>query len=324
MMDKRTFLKTIGAGAATLAAAPAFPQATGRPVRVVIPLTAGSSNDFVARTIAMHVSATLGQTWVIDNKAGANGIIGTMEVVRAAPDGNTLLVASVSPLAVNLALYSNVPYDPRRDLTPIAGVSLTNNVLLVKSSFPAKTFGEFLEVAKRRPREISIGSSTASTQLQIQTINRMAGTDMLVVPYRGSPATVTDVLGDTLSATLVDPGIASAQTRGGQMRALAVSSLKRNPLTPDWPAMSETLPGIDFTFWNVLAGPAGMPRDMVNRISSAVADALKKQDVVDKYAQSGTVPYLMGPDEVKALLGDDAAKWIRLAKEANLKPELVQ
>ena len=323
-MDKRTFLKAIGSGATALACTPAFTQTTGRPIRVVIPLPAGSSNDFVARTIAPHISTTLGQTWIIDNKAGANGIIGTMEVVRAAPDGHTLLVASVSPLAVNLALYSNVPYDPRRDLTPIAGVSLTNNVLIVKSSFPAKTFGEFIEYAKRRPREVSVGSSTASTQLQIQTINRMAGTDLLIVPYRGSPASVTDVLGDTLSATLVDPGIASAQTKGGQMRALAVSSLKRNPLTPDWPAMSETLPGLDFTFWNIMAGPAGMPRDVVNRISSAVTDALKKQDVVDKYAQSGTVPYLMGPDEVRALLADDAAKWIRLAKEANLKPELVQ
>jgi len=323
-MDKRTFLKTIMMGAATQVCAPAIAQGTSRPIRVVIPLPAGSSNDFVARTIAPHVSSTLGQTWVIDNKAGANGIIGTMEVVRAAPDGHTLLVASVSPLAVNLALYSNVPYDPRRDLTPIAGVSLTNNVLVVKSSFPAKTFGEFIEVAKRRPREISIGSSTASTQLQIQTINRLAGTDLLIVPYRGSPASVTDVLGDTLSATLVDPGIALAQTRGGQMRALAVSSLKRNPVTPDWPAMAETLPGLDFTFWNIMAGPAGMSRDTVSKISTAVADALKRTDVADKYAQSGTVPYLMGPDEVRALLADDAAKWIRLAKEANLEPEIVQ
>jgi tripartite-type tricarboxylate transporter receptor subunit TctC len=320
-LDKRSFLRTLGSGIALTAVGGSFAQPAGRPVRIVVPLAAGSSNDFVTRTIAPYLSASLGQPMVVDNKAGANGIIGTMDVVRAAPDGLTLLVSSVSPLAVNLALYSNVPYDPRRDLTPVAGVSLTNNVLVVKSSFPATTFAEFIDYAKKHSRDISIGSSTAATQLQIQTLNKMAGTDMLVVPYKGSPATVTDVLGGTLTATLVDPGIALAQTKGGQMRALATSALKRNPVTPDWPAMSETLPGFDFAFWNVMTGPAGLPRDIVNRISGAVADALKQKDVIDKYAQSGTVPFVMGPEEVKALLASEVDKWIRLAKDANVKPE---
>jgi tripartite-type tricarboxylate transporter receptor subunit TctC len=289
----------------------------------MMPLTPGSSNDFVARTIAPYVSATLGQQIVVDNKAGANGIIGTMDVVRAAPDGLTVLIASVSPLAVNLALYANVPYDPRRDLTPIAGVSLTNNVLLVKSSFPATTFAEFIAHTKRRPGTVSVGSTTAATQLQIKTINAMAGTDLLIVPYKGTPATVTDVLGDTLTATFVDPGIALAQTKGGQMRALAVSSLKRNPVTPDWPAISETLPGFDFTFWNVMAGPAGMPREAVARLSAAVGDALKQKDVIDKYALSGTVPYPMGADEVKALFVSETARWLKMARDAGVQPETI-
>jgi tripartite-type tricarboxylate transporter receptor subunit TctC len=323
-MDKRSFLKSLGASAAMSAAGCALAQTAGKPIRIVVPLPAGSSNDFVVRTIAPYLAASLGQPVVIDNKAGANGVIGTMDVVRAAPDGLTLMVSSVSPLAVNLALYANVPYDPRRDLTPIAGVSLTNNVLVVKSTHPARTFAEFLDLAKKRPRDFSVGSSTASTQLQLQTINRLAGTDILIVPYKGSPASVTDVLGDTLTGTLVDPGIALAQTKGGQLRALAVGSAKRNPVTPDWPTMSETLPGVDFGIWNVMTGPAGMPRDLVNRISAAVADALKQKDVIDKYALSGTVPFVLGPDEVKALLASEGDKWMKFAKDANIKPEPMQ
>jgi tripartite-type tricarboxylate transporter receptor subunit TctC len=324
MMDKRTFLTTVGAGLVMAAGGIARAQSGGKPIRIVVPLPAGSSNDFVTRTIAPLVSVSLGQPVVIDNKAGANGIIGTMDVVRAAPDGLTLMVSSVSPLAVNLALYANVPYDPRRDLTPIAGVSLTNNVLLVKATHPARTFAEFIDHAKKNPRTVSVGSSTASTQLQLQTINRMAGIDMLIVPYKGSPATVTDVLGDTLTATLVDPGIALAQTRGGQMRALAVGSARRNPVTPDWPAMAETLPGLDFGIWNVMTGPAGMARDKVERISAAVADALRQKEVVDKYALSGTSPYVLGPDEVRNLLASEHDKWQKFARDANLKPEPIQ
>ena len=323
-MDKRSFLKSLGAAAALGSGGGAFAQSSGRPMRVVVPLPPGSSNDYVTRAITPYLATTLGQSVVVDNKAGANGIIGTMDVVRSAPDGLTLLIASVSPMAANLALYSNVPYDSRRDLTPVAGVSLTNNVLLVKSSFPATTFAEFLAYAKRRPGEVSIGSSTAATELEIQTIKRMAGVDLLTVPYKGAPATVTDVLGGTLTATFVDPGIALAQTKGGQMRALGVSSLRRNPVTPDWPAMSETLPGFDFSFWNVMTGPAGMPRATVNRISSAVAEALRQKDVVDKYALSGTVPLIMDPDQVKAHMADEVARWIKMAKDANFKPETIQ
>lgn len=323
-MDKRLFLQSLGAAVALVAGGDVLAQTAARPIRVVVPLAVGTSNDFVARTIAQYMSVGLAQTMVIDNKAGANGIIGTMDVVKSAPDGHNLLVASVSPLAINMALYSNVPYVPARDLTPIAGVSLTNNVLLVNAAHPAKTFAEFLDYAKKNPRSVNIGSSTAATELQIQTMNRMAGTDMQVVSYKGAPAAINDVIGGSLTAVLADPGLSLTQTKGGRLRALAVSSLKRNPITPDWPAMSETLPGFDFTFWNILVGPAGLSREAVNRLNGAANAALKQKDVVDKFAQSGTIPLMMSPEEVKGLLVSEAAKWAKLAKDANIKPELVQ
>jgi tripartite-type tricarboxylate transporter receptor subunit TctC len=319
-MDRRCFVKSLGAALA-LPVGGAFAQVSGRPIRIVVPLPAGSSNDHVTRVIAPYLNTSLGQTIVVENKAGGNGIIGTMDVVNSPPDGNTLLLGSLSPLAVNVALYKSLPYDPRRDVTPIAGVSLTNHVLMVKSTFPAKTFPEFIAYAKQRPGDVSVGYSTATVQVQIATMNRLAGIALLPVPYKGTPATITDVLGGSLNATLLDPGNALAQIKNGQMRALAVSSLKRNPLTPDWPAISETLPGFDFPSWNALVGPRGMPRELVNKINAAVDNALKQKDVVDKYAQAGTVPLVMTPDELKAFIDAETAKWIKLAREANIQPE---
>lgn len=320
-MKTRSFLKLL---CLTLAmpASHVFAQGTsGRNVRVVVPLPAGSSNDLVARVLTPQMNTILGQNFVVDNKAGANGVIGTMDVVRAAPDGLTLLLASNSPLAANPAFVKNMPYDPRRDFTPIAGASLTNHVLMVKSTSPVRNFAEFIAYAKQQPGKVSVGYSTSSVQLQIATMSKMAGIELLAVPYKGSPATITDVIGGALDATLTDPGNALAQVKGGQLRALAVSSLKRNPVTPDWPAISETLPGFDFPSWNALVGPAGMPRDLVSKLSAAVIQAQKRKDVVDRLAESGTVPLIMGADELKTFMNSETDKWVKLAREANIQPE---
>jgi tripartite-type tricarboxylate transporter receptor subunit TctC len=320
-VNRRSFLKSLGVTLA-LPTSGAFAQGvSGRPIRIVVPLPAGSSNDYVTRVIVPYLTTNLGATVVVDNKAGANGVIGTAEVVRSAPDGHTLLLGSLSPLAINVALVKNLPYDPRRDLTPIAGASVTNHVLMVKSTSPIRTMPEFIAYAKQRPGKVSVGYSTSAVQVQIATLSKLAGVELLAVPYKGSPATITDVINGALDATLTDPGNALSQVKGGHLRALAVSSLKRNPVTPDWPAISETLPGFDFPSWNALVGPAGMSRELVNKINAAVNQALKEKDVVDKYAQAGTIPLIMTPDELKAFIDAETAKWIKLAREANIQPE---
>jgi tripartite-type tricarboxylate transporter receptor subunit TctC len=149
----------------------------------------------------------------------------------------------------------------------------------------------------------------------------MAGVDLLPVPYKGTPATFADVINGSLDATLTDPGNALGQVKGGYLRALGVTSPKRNPVTPDWPAISETLQGFDFTAWNALVGPAGMPRELVDRLSSAVNQALKEKGVVDRLAANGTIPFVMTPDELKKFIDAETAKWVRLAREANIQPE---
>lgn len=316
-MKRRVLLQ--GAGLAL--ALPGTGTRAQTSLRLVLSLPAGSAIDFVTRVITPGFGQRLGQAVVVDNKAGGNGIIAVQDVLRSPPDGNTLMLNSLSVLAVNTATVKNLPYDPRRDFTPISGAYLTNHVLMVKSTFPARNLPEFIAYAKKHPGKVSIGHSTSLVQVQIAALGKMAGIDVLPVPYKGTPATVTDVIGGTLDATLLDPGSALAQVRGGQMRALGVSSLKRNPITPDWPAISETLPGYDFPTWSALVGPKGMPADLVERIHLALADVLKQKDVIDRLAQAGFVPWVTGPAALRTYIDAEVARWASLAREANIQPE---
>jgi tripartite-type tricarboxylate transporter receptor subunit TctC len=231
------------------------------------------------------------------------------------------MCGSLSPLATNVAFVKDLPYDPRRNLTPIGGATLTNHVLLVRSDSPIRSFADFIAAAKQRPGKLSVGASTSIVQLQIASMNRMAGIDLLVVPYKGTPATITDVIGGVLDATLTDPGNALAQVKGGRLRPLAVTSLKRNPATPDWPAISETLPGFDFPSWNAVVGPAGMSRELVDRISAALIESQKQPEVADFLKSQGTVPLIMGPDQLRGYMVSEVDKYVRLAREANIQPE---
>lgn len=318
-MKTRTFLKAMGLGLA-LPASSLFAQ-SGRNIRMIVPLPAGTSNDFATRTIAPFMGQALGQNIIVENKAGANGTIAMADLMRSQPDGLTLMCGSLSPLATNMAFVKNLPYDPRRDVTAIAGSTLTNHVLVVRADSPFKTFADFIAFAKKNPGKVDIGVSTSIVRLQIATINKMAGVFLIPIPYRGTPATITDVLGGTLHATLTDPGNALAQVNGGAMRALAVTSLKRNPATPDWPAISETLPGFDFPSWNAYVGPAGMSKELVNQLAAAIAQAQKNPEVIKQLGNNGTLPLVMGPDQTKAYIASEVSKYQRLAKEAGLQPE---
>ena len=294
---------------------------TVRPVRVVVPLPAGTATDMAARMLGQQLSVMFKQPFLIDNKPGASGTIGVMDMLRSPPDGHTLLIGSNSPIATNFALLKTMPYDPRRDFTPIVGFGETMHVLMVKSSFPAKTLPEFIAYVKQRPGKISAGSTTSSTEVQIATLNKLSGMDLLTVPYKGIPATITDVVGGSLDVTLVDLANAMAQAKGGNLRALAVTSIKRNSLVPDWPAIAETLPGFDFPSWVGVVGPAGMPKEAVDRISAATIQILKQPEMAEKLAIMGMTPMPLQPEQMKAFINTEVVKWVRLAKEANIQPQ---
>lgn len=320
-MKRRTLLKALALPLVMPAGRALAQTDTSRPIRMIVPLTPGSSNDTATRIISAALGPILGQPIIVDNKAGAGGVIGTMEVVRAKPDGLTLMCGSLSPLAANMAFVKDMPYDPRRDLTAIAGATLTNHVMVVSPSAPYKTFAEFLTYAKANPGKVSIGYSTSLVQLQIANIAKAAGVDLLPVPYKGAPQSVTDVLGGTLTATMANPGPTIGMEKAGQLRVLGVTSLKRNSLTPDWPALSETLPGFDLPAWNAVVGPPGMAPDLVKRLSAAIAKALQQPEVIQKLGLEATLPFVMGPDETKAYIATETEKFIRAAKEAGIEPE---
>lgn len=319
-MQKRTFLKSMALPLAAQAGHSYAQAPSGRPIRLVVPLPAGSGVDFVARVVSATASQILGQPIVVDNKPGANGVIGAMEVVRAAPDGLTLMCATNSHMATNMALIKNMPYDPRRDMTPIATAVAVAQLLVVSGTSPIKTFADFIAAAKRSPGKLSVGYATSIVQLQFASLSKAAGIDLLMVPYKGAPAAVADTIGGTLDATLENPGLAQPLAQAGKIRAL-VSMSKRSPLFPETPSVTDTFRGVDFPLWNAIVGPAGMSREQVTRLNTAFNQALRHPDVVQKLTTAGNPPWISTPEELKAVIEAEIPKYQRLAKEAGIEAE---
>jgi tripartite-type tricarboxylate transporter receptor subunit TctC len=322
-LKTRSFLKTLALGAAfalagTAALAQAYPS---RPVKLVVPFPAGSATDLAARVMAGALSTNLGQSFVVENKPGAGGSIAAMEVVRAPADGYTLLFSSNSAMASNVALLKNMPYDPRKDLAPVAGVGDNMLVLMVRSEHPAKNLKEFLDYVRQRPGKVNAGYGSSSSQISIAVLDKLGKLDTQAVPYKGIPLAINDVLGGTVDFTFVDLGNAMAQAKGGRLRPLGITAPRRSAIVPDWPALAESLPGFDITAWFAIAGPAALPKDVTDRLNGAVNQALKQPEVQEKLAGIGIQPMPMAPAELKTFVDREVTKWVRLARDANIQPE---
>ena len=322
-MKTRSFLKSIALAGAllsitTLTMAQSYPA---RPVRFVVPFPAGSATDMAARLMAQQLQTALGQTFVVENKPGAGGSIAAMEVIRSAPDGHTLLFSSNSAAASNVALLKSIPYDPLKDFTPVAGIGENMLVLMVKADHPARTVQELVSHVGQRPGKVSAGFGSSSSQVSIAVFNKLGKVDAQLVPYKGIPLAVNDLLGGVVDFTFVDLGNAIAQSKGGRMRALGITAPRRSALVPDWPALSETLPGFDITAWFALLGPAGVPKEVVDKLHGAIAQTLRSAETRDKLATIGIQPMPLNPGELRSFMSSEVAKWIRLVKEANIQPE---
>jgi tripartite-type tricarboxylate transporter receptor subunit TctC len=322
-MKRSTLLRAAALSLATLLAVPgAFAQPfPNRPIRMIVPFPPGAATDMAARVIGQQLSTSLGQPVVIDNKPGAGGSIAAMEVIRSAPDGYTLLFSSNSAIASNVALLKKIPYDPNKDFSPVAGTGETALVLLVKAGFPVKNLKELVGYVKEHPGKVTAGYGSSSSQISIAMLNKLAGIDTLLVPYKGIPLAVNDVLGGTLDYTFADIGNALAQVRGGNMRALGVTSPQRSPLVADVPAIAEFLPGFDITAWFAIVGPAGMPKDVVDKLNAPTTQALKAPEMKDKLAGIGLSPMPLPPERLKSFIATEIVKWTRLARDANIQPE---
>lgn len=322
-MKKRSFIKTVSlaVGLALLGHSAIAQTYPSRPIRMVVPFPAGAATDLAARVIGQQVSVSLGQPVVVDNKPGAGGSIAAMEVIRSAPDGYTLLFSSNSAISSNVALLKNIPYDPNKDFSAIAGAGETALVLMVKANFPVKTLQDLVAYVKQRPGKVTAGYGSSSSQTSVAMLNKMAAIDTLAVPYKGIPLAINDVLGGTTDYTFADVGNALAQTKGGTMRALGVTSSTRSPLAPDVPAIAEVLPGFDITAWFALVGPAGMSREVVDKLNTATTQAIKTPEMKEKLALIGLSPMPMRPEQLKTFIGTEITKWTRLVKDANIEPQ---
>ena len=271
-----------------------------RPVRIVVPFPPGGAVDFYARVVQQPVSELLGQPVIIDNRAGASGMVGADHVAKSAPDGYTLLLGNIASLAINVGIYPKMAYDPARDFTPIMRTIDVQYALIVHPSVPANSVGELVAYARRNPGKLAYGSAGSGSlpHLAMELFKASTGTDMVHVPYKGGGPMVTDLLGGTVQVVIADQANLMQHVKSGKLRALAVASPQRSPNYPDLPTIAEAgVPGFQAVAWNGLVGPAGLPGDVVARIHDAFARAMALPAVREKLLAGGVEPVGDTPDD---------------------------
>jgi tripartite-type tricarboxylate transporter receptor subunit TctC len=311
-----------------LAAGHAFAQVAAYPNRqitIVVGFTAGGSTDVIARLVAEELRKSWGQPVVVDNKPGAGGNIGANLVAKAKPDGYTLLMGSVGPLAINATLYAKMPYDNLKDFTPVSQVVHVPNMLVVNpAAIPVKNLAEFVSLVKTNPGKYFYSSTGVGTSSHLsgELLKSVAGLDITHVPYKGSVA-----LGDLLSGEQVHFMFATIPSviqlvRSGKLHALAVTSLQRSAAAPELPTLAESgYPGFEASSWFGLLGPAEMPREIALKLQAEIARMLKIPEIREKLVQQGADPVGSTPDEFAAYIRNETAKWAKVVKASGAKAE---
>lgn len=320
-MLRRFLLAAIAAASLLGAPAHAAPPYPDRPIRILVPFPAGSATDQLARLVSGEMQKTLGQPLIIDNRPGAQGIIAVDALTSSKPDGYTLMISANTAIAANVSLFKKLPYDPRKDFTPVAGLGANLLVLMVHKDFPARTTREFIEYARQHPGKLSAGYGSSSSQVSLAMLSSQAGLNVLAVPYKGIPDAVTDVLGGTLDFTFVDAANALAQAKGGRLRAIATTAKDHSPLTPDWPSLAQELPGFDITAWFAMVGPAGMPADVVKKLDDAAHKALTDPGLSKRMVESGIAPAWQDSKTLARFIDEEIDKWAALVKQAGIEPQ---
>lgn len=308
-------LVLFGPAAATAQSYPA------KPVRIIVPFPAGGGTDIMARTIADKIGTALGQQFLVDNRTGAGGTLGSDLVAKSAPDGYTLLVSSSSPMVIGPNLMQKPPYDPLRSFSPIIIISSAPNVLVIHPVVPAKNVKELITLARQRPGQINYASNGAGTlsHLTGELFSQRTGIKMVHVPYRGAPPAVIDTMAGNVSLLFSAYPTVSVQVQSKRLRALAVTGAKRAAVAPDLPSIAETLPGFESSQWWGMFGPAGMPPDMVNRLNASAQQALTLPDVRKRLAADAAEPVGGSAAESVKFLEQDYQKWRKVIRDAGIK-----
>lgn len=308
--------------AGTTIVSDAAAQYPSKPIRVISPFAAGGGNDVIIRTVAVRLTEALKQPIIVDNRAGANGIVGTEAAARAAPDGYTLILIP-SNHSVNVSLYRKLPYDTIKDFTFISLVGASPLVLVMHPTVPVKTVKEFIAFAKARPGQLTYSSAGigSSGHLAGALFDTMTGTKMVHVPYKGNAPALTDLLGGQVSLTFATSASVIPYMRSGRLRALGSTGAKRLPSFPDLPTVAETVPGYETGLWYAFAGPAGIPSDIVQRLNTEIVAALKSADVRDKLVSLGIEPQPTTPDALARLVVSDVKRWAKVIERTGIEPQ---
>ena len=305
-------------GLAPVAHAQDYPT---RPITIIVPYGPGSATDNVVRPVAVALQKALGQSVIIDNKAGANGVVGTQLGARARPDGYTLLAGSSTTLAANAGLFKSLPYDPQKDFAPIAGMASTSMMFMVRSDFPAKDLKGLLAYAARQPNPMPVAYGSSSAQVALTLLTTISGVKFSGIPYKGTPQAITDLLGGQVPVAIVDVGNGVPQMRSGRLTALAISGTARSVSAPDVPTLAETWPGTQLVTWIGLVAPAGTPQAVVEKLDRAIAAAMAAPEMKQQFAALATEIDQVGSRELAQRMQRDQVLWLELIKAAGIQPE---
>ncbi|WP_059412350.1 tripartite tricarboxylate transporter substrate binding protein [Cupriavidus basilensis] len=309
-----------GAAPALRAQPAAWPT---KPVRLVVGYSAGGATDVIARLVAVKLGEQLGQSVVVDNRAGANSNVGAELVAKSPPDGYTLYVYTIAN-TINASLYDKLGYDPQKDFEPVGLIARIPNILVVNPKLPVKTLADYMRLARSAPEGVTFASSGSGSSIHLsgEMFKMQARLNMLHVPYRGSAPAVTDLLGGQVQSMFDNTPSSLPHVKAGRLRAIAITSAQRSPLLPDVPTVAESgFPGFDVQSWFALAAPAGTPQPVVERLNAALGKVLAMPDVRQRLQDLAATPEPGTPDQLRKLIASETRRWRDVVKQSGAKAE---
>ncbi len=325
-MIRRTFDLAIAGTLGTLAALFTLPAAAqtfpAKPITLIVPFAAGSATDQLARALGQSITAETKQPVVVDNRAGAGGMIAEQASARSAPDGYSVLITTNTTHAAAEHLYKKMPYDPVKDFQPITGLGKGGQVLVVKADAPYKTVADLLAKARKEPGKLSFGSGSSSSRVAGEMFKQLSNTDILHVPYKSNPLAVTDLLGGQIDMMITDTATGLPQIKGGKLRALGVSTAKRIELLPEVPTIDEAgVKGYDMGYWFAAYVPAGTPPAVVAHLHTLLVNGTKSPAAVSFFRDTGVAAWTTTPEELAKFQASETQKWGKVIKAAGIEPE---
>ena len=318
MFQQRRTLLALGLSLAVGAPALAQDKFPSKPVTIIVPQAAGGANDTIARVLAQKLTEQTGQSFLVENRTGAGGNVGTAAAARTRPDGYTILLTADSAMVINPALYKNTGFDPVKDFEPISSVATAGYVLVAHPSFPARNTAELVALAKQQPGKINIGSAGNGTLNHLigEMLGKATGIELTHVPYKGAAAAATDLVAGQVQVSVQSLPSSIAFIRSGRMKVLGVVNPKRLPVLPDAPTIGETIKDFGATPWYGVFAPTGTPKAIINQINAEIAKALDSKEVQERLAGVGCEFFKSTPEQFAQLVRDDLPRWARIVKDS--------